>query len=184
MSIIAETKRLSLRTWEAADREPYATHCNQPRVMKMLGGVQEREDLAADVEWFIECQRRFGHALWVLERKGDGAFLGFTGLDRLRTESGEVPELLHDQVEIGWRLRSDAWGRGYASEAAYVSLDIAFRVRRFPLVVSRIHPKNAPSIRLASKLGLERDRRWEAGGGLRVYGIDRRTWFAQSDRGY
>ena len=53
MPIVAETERLILRTWESADREAYACHCNQPRVMKMLGGVQETKAIDADVEWFI-----------------------------------------------------------------------------------------------------------------------------------
>lgn len=184
MPIVAETERLTLRTWDPMDREIYALHCNQPRVMKLLGGVQAPEDLNADVDWFIECHERFGHTLWIVERKGDGAFLGFTGLDRLRFESGEVGGFLHDQVEVGWRLRSDVWGRGYATEAAHVSLDIAFRVLRLPAIISRIHAKNAASVRLATKLGLERDRRWETGNGLKVYTIDRKTWFACSNRGY
>ena len=184
MPIVAETERLMLRTWQVSDLEAYARHCNQPRVMTWLGGVQEPDELGADVDWFIECQQRFGHTLWVVERKGDGAFLGFTGLDKLRVESGEIPDLLHDQVEVGWRLRSDVWGRGYATEAAYVSLDIAFRVRRFAAIISRIHPKNAASVRLASKMGFERSREWEAQRGLQVFRIDRKTWFASSNRGY
>ena len=184
MPIVAETERLTLRIWAGSDREAYAQHCNQPRVMKWLGGIEEPEELDDDVDWFIECHERFGHTLWVVERKGDGAFLGFTGLDKLRIESGEIPAMLHDRVEVGWRLRSDMWGRGYATEAAYVSLDIAFRVRRLPSVVSRIHPKNAASIRIAFKLGLERSPDLETQRGLRVYRIDRKTWFAQSNRGY
>ena len=98
--------------------------------------------------------------------------------------SGEVPRHLGDEVEVGWRLRSDAWGRGYATEAAYVSLDIAFRVRRFPRVISRIERSNAASIRLASKLGLVRNTELESRDALQVYQIDRISWFARSDRGY
>lgn len=181
MPIVAETERLILRTWEDADRETYARHCNRPRVMKWLGGVQEPSDVDDDVDWFIECQQRYGHTLWVVERRGDGAFLGFAGLDRLLLESGEISEVLHDQIEVGWRLRSDAWGRGYATEAAQVSLEIAFRVRRLPAVVSRIHPANAASIRIASRLGLEPSREFETTGGLKVFRIDRKTWFAVSN---
>ncbi len=184
MPIVAETERLKLRTWEDIDREAYARHCNLPRVMKWLGGVEEPEELDGDVDWFIECQHRFGHTLWVVERKGDGAFLGFTGLDKLRVENGETPDVLHNHVEVGWRIRSDMWCRGYATEAAFVSLEIAFRIRRLPVVISQIDPKNAASIRIASKLGLERRRELETERALNVYFIDRKTWFAWSNRGY
>jgi RimJ/RimL family protein N-acetyltransferase len=181
MPIVAETERLTLRTWEDSDREAYARYCNQTRVMKWLGGVQGLKELDEDVDWFIECQQLFGHTLWVVERKGDGAFLGFVGLDRLLIENGEVSASMHDQVEVGWRLRSDVWGLGYATEAARVSLDIAFRVRRVSFVVARIHPKNDPSVRIAKKLGLEPSLEFGATRSLKVYRIDRKTWFELSN---
>ncbi len=184
MPIIAETERLRLRSWTDVDRCPYARYCNLPRVMKYLGGVQEADELDADVDWFVECERTYGHTLWVVERKGDGAFLGFGGLDKLLIESGEVSSILHGEVEVGWRLRADAWGRGYATEVARVSLDVAFRIRRFPTVISRISSKNAASLRMASKLKLMRERSLEDDGGLHVFAIDRQSWFANADRGF
>lgn len=99
MPIVAETERLRLRSWTDADRDAYAHHCNRPRVMKYLGGVQIGQELTADIEWFMECERVYGHTLWVVERKGDGAFLGFTGLDKLLFESAEIPDHLHGEVE-------------------------------------------------------------------------------------
>lgn len=184
MSIVAETERLRLRTWADPDRARFAQFCNRPRVMKYLGGMQKAFDLEADVAWFVECERVYGHTLWVLERKGDEAFLGFAGLDKLLVESGEVPPILHGEVEVGWRLRADAWGRGYATEAARVSLDIGFRIRRFAHIFTRIDPKNSASLRIASKLGFGRAREWEVGGGWHVFRLDRKTWFASSNRDY
>ncbi|MEA1071727.1 GNAT family N-acetyltransferase [Sphingomonas sp. LY160] len=184
MPIVAETERLRLRSWTDADRDPYRRHCNRPRVMKYLGGVQEADELDADVAWFVECERLYGHTLWVVDRKGDGAFLGFAGLDKLLVENGEVPSTLHGEVEVGWRLRDDAWGRGYATEVAHVSLEIGFRIRRFAQIFTRIHRENSASLRIATKLGFERSRKWEASDSLHVFRIDRKTWFASSDRGY
>ena len=184
MPVIAETERLRLRSWTEIDRDAYARFCNRSRVMKYLGGVQVARDLEADIQWFMECERVYGHALWVVERKGDGTFLGFTGLDKLLIESGEVPENLHGAVEIGWRLRDDAWGRGYASEAARISLDIAFRIRRIAQIVARVDRQNAASVRIMSKLNMFRDRSLECEDGLHTYVIDRMAWFAHSDRGY
>ena len=184
MPTIAETERLRLRSWTNTDRDLYACYCNVPRVMKYLGGIQKTEEMEADVDWFVECARVYGHTLWVVERKGDGAFLGFAGLDKLLIESGEVSSILHGEVEVGWRLRADAWGRGYATEVARVSLDVAFRIRRFPTVISRISSKNAASLRMASKLKLIRERSLEVDGGLHVFAIDRQSWFANADRGF
>ena len=183
MPFSAETERLRLRSWTDADRDPYARYCNVPRVMKYLGGIQETEELEADINWFVECERAYGHTLWVIERKGDDAFLGFAGLDKLLIESGEVSSILHGEVEVGWRLRADAWGRGYATEVARVSLDLAFRVRRFPTVISRISSGNAASLRMASKLKLIRERSLEDANGLHVFAIDRQSWFANAARG-
>ena len=54
-----------------------------------------------------------GFGLYAVERLSDNELLGYVGLHRV-TSSGE----LAGQIEIGWRLRRDAWGQGYATEAA------------------------------------------------------------------
>jgi hypothetical protein len=43
---------------------------------------------------------------------------------------------LHGEVEVGWRLREDAWGQGYAKEAATASLDLAFDRFAAPRVIA------------------------------------------------
>ena len=58
------------------------------------------------------------------------------------------------EIEIGWRLRRDAWGAGLATEAARAVLDHGFITLRLPEVVADIHPENARSIRVAEKIGL------------------------------
>jgi RimJ/RimL family protein N-acetyltransferase len=57
------------------------------------------------------------------------------------------------EIEIGWRLRRDAWGAGRATEAAR-ALDHAFITLGLPEVVADIHPENRRSIRVAEKIGL------------------------------
>jgi RimJ/RimL family protein N-acetyltransferase len=58
------------------------------------------------------------------------------------------------EIEIGWRLRRDAWGAGLATEAARAVLDYAFMILALPEVVADIHPENMRSIRVAEKIGL------------------------------
>src|ERR1700752_5365784 len=119
---VAETERLILRTWDHDDRAAYVRHCNTPEVTRFLGGLQSDEDMAAAFERIDGYQRETGHTFWVVERKSDGAFLGFCGL-KLANDPGTPIE---GDVEIGWRLRSDVWGQGFAREAAETSLKWAW----------------------------------------------------------
>lgn len=153
MPVICETERLNLRTWERGDGTRFKQLCNTPDVMKWLGGLQSERKLREDVAWFRECFEQFGFTLWVIERKADGEFLGFCGLDKLLYET---PDHLLGEVEIGWRLREDAWGQGYATEGARVSLEFAFRVRNMERVISRAASGNEGSLRIMQKLGMWR----------------------------
>ncbi len=56
-------------------------------------------------------------------------------------------------TEIGWALVRDAWGRGYATEAAAASIDWAFGVLGWTEVVHVIAPENAASAAVATRLG-------------------------------
>ena len=173
MTIIAQSKRLRLRTWQLGDQAKLDRYCNTVRVMTHLGGVQPRRLLRDDVRWFKRCWTENGHTLWVLERSEDDAFIGFCGLDLLMHDA---PLNLLGEVEIGWRLREDAWGRGYATEAATVVLDLAFRVHRMDRVVSRSDVANEASIRIMRKLGMRRWREREQECAEVVYRIWRDDW--------
>ena len=59
------------------------------------------------------------------------------------------------QVEVGWRLRRDAWGHGYATEAGRAGLAYGFGTLGLREIVSLIHPHNLRSAAVARRLGLE-----------------------------
>ncbi len=118
-----ETERLILRDWREADVAPFIRHTNTPVVMRWLGGVQAEADLEASLRTrMMRWQVERGFTFWAVERRADGALLGFCGL-KLADTAGTSIEGVH---EVGWRLREDAWGQGYAKEAAIASIDFAF----------------------------------------------------------
>ncbi len=119
---IAETERLRLRNWDADDLDEFMRHTNTPAVMRWLGGVWPREKHEAAYGRVKSYERDHGHTFWIVERKSDGALLGFCGLKRVNSQGAPNP----GDFEVGWRLREDAWGQGYAKEAAIASLDLAF----------------------------------------------------------
>jgi RimJ/RimL family protein N-acetyltransferase len=147
-----ETERLRLRNWREGDDELLHVHCNTPAVMRWLGGVQPREKSAEALEKMTRLQAEKGHSFWVVERKSDGAFLGFCGL-----KVANAPEsTVSGEIEIGWRLREDAWGQGYAREAATASLDFAFGTLGATRVVSLTVDGNSGSWGLMKRLGMTR----------------------------
>ena len=145
-----ETDRLVLRDWREEDWPRFWEGTNTPAVMQWLGGVCD-EPKRADVRRRLESyQADHGHTFWIVERKEDGAILGFCGLKRCNQEGGPVGEM-----EVGWRLREDAWGKGYAKEAAIASLDIAFDRFGAEQVVALTVLPNTPSWGLMKRLGMQ-----------------------------
>ena len=93
----------------------------------------------------------FGNGLghWTLRLRTDPA--GFVGTAMLIPIEGKGPD-----IEIGWRLPRAFWGQGIASEAARAVHTHARGVVARDELVALIHPDNAGSIGVASKLGFER----------------------------
>jgi RimJ/RimL family protein N-acetyltransferase len=146
------TERLILRTWADGDAAEIERHCNSPAVMRWTGDPQQGiDEIEAGIARSRALQAEHGFCYWALERKADGAFLGFCGL-RLST----APFALNGAVEIGWRLREDVWGQGYAREAAEASLDHAFRALNAERVVSLTVAQNEASWGLMERLGMRR----------------------------
>ena len=173
-----QTERLLLRNWTGADIEPWLELNTEP-VMRWLGGVRTREQsVAAITDRFLPWQEQHGFTFWAVERKADARLLGFCGL-----KFGDDPGSPVDgEYEIGWRLREDAWGQGYAREAATASLDHAFRNIGAERVVALTVEGNAPSWGLMERLGMTRrpDLDYEgpewAQGVVIVYLIERSQW--------
>lgn len=93
---------------------------------------------------------------WAIEVRQPDApnmFIGFAGI----AYPTFLPELA-DRPEIGWRLARTAWGHGYATEAATAARDDAFGRLDLAELISVIHPENLRSQRLATKLGMTRER--------------------------
>lgn len=151
--VVAETERLRLREWREGDREEFVRHLNTPAVMRWLGGVQAEADYTAAFDRLDGYRRDFGHTFWIVERKSDEALLGFCGLKRVNAP-GAGP--LTGDFEIGWRLREDAWGQGFAKEAAIASLDLAFGRFDAPHVIALTVTGNRSSAGLMKRLGMRR----------------------------
>ncbi|MFC9179518.1 GNAT family N-acetyltransferase [Streptomyces globisporus] len=158
------TARLVLRASEARDRAAFVELFASPEVRAHLGGPHPRDELERAVPQVPG--RRPG--LFVVER--DGAMIGTVTLEqrdperpgRLRPDGGST--------ELGYMFLPEAWGAGYAAEACSAALDwFAAALPGEPVVLcTRI--ANAPSVRLALKLGFTEVTRFEEFGAEQWFG--------------
>jgi RimJ/RimL family protein N-acetyltransferase len=98
----------------------------------------------------------FGFGAWAIEERSSGAYAGQTGLN--------FP-VRYPERELGWVLFEGFEGKGYASEAALLTRAFAFETLGWTECVSYIDPDNQRSIRLAERLGAERDNKAATPGG-------------------
>ena len=146
MVLELRTKRLVLRGWRDADRPVFQALNSDPSVMATIGPVMSRAESDAFMNRIVQRFAETGFGLWCVDL--DGEPIGFTGLS--------VP-WFRDGIEVGWRIRSQYWGRGYAPEAATECLRYAFDALELDEVISFTAAINAKSRRVMDKIGLARD---------------------------
>ncbi|MEV7192920.1 GNAT family N-acetyltransferase [Streptomyces sp. NPDC093510] len=166
------TPRLLLRRWHDGDLAPMADINADPRVMRWVEGgpVHDLDRTAEDIERWEEEWDDEGFGLFAVELLASGELAGFTGLS--------VPEFLPEglpDIAISWRLGSQFWGQGYASEAAQATLEFALQDRGLDRVISIDRIGNHASANVIRKLGMTLDRETThpvTGDPLRVHSID------------
>lgn len=146
------SQRLTLRRWQASDRDPFAAMNADPEVMRWFPSTLTRERSDAFVSDRAEQTFAEGTGLWALERLDTAEFIGFAGCLWQRYAAPFTPA-----VEVGWRLARAHWGRGFAPEAAAAALDDLFAREVVEGVVSTTVVGNVNSRRVMTKLGMTHD---------------------------
>ena len=146
------TERLLLRGWRPSDRAGQAAMNADPEVMRHFPATMTAAESDAMFERVAAHWSEHGFGLWAVERTADGAFLGFTGLTRPSFEAPFTPA-----VEVGWRFAREAWGHGYATEAARVAIGFGFEIVGLEEIVSFTVAANERSSRVMERIGMTRD---------------------------
>ena len=154
------TARLYLRPRSRDDIDALVVMHGDAEVMRFVGdgNVPEAEDRRASVIDGLATPLPPGLGVWsVFPRDARDDLLGSAFL---------VPLPDTDLIEIGWRFRRDAWGRGFATEAATAILNYGFTTLGLDEIVAVVYLENTRSIRVIEKLGLK------AAGTCFAYGMD------------
>jgi RimJ/RimL family protein N-acetyltransferase len=147
---VIHTERLLLRRWADKDREPFAAMNADPVVMEHMQGLMSRERSDDFLDRIEAHWEQHGWGLWAVEVRGGAPFVGYVGL-------WPAEYVAPGMVEVGWRLASEHWGRGYATEAGREALRFGFTEVGLDEIVSFTVPQNERSWRVMERIGLVRD---------------------------
>ena len=147
-----ETARLRLRPMEPGDLDAFHAVVSDPVSMRFYPKPFDREGARV---WIERVQQRYddhGFGLLAVVEKATGQMIGDCGPMRMPVDRDEF-------VELGWHIRRDRQGQGFATEAGAVCRDHAWSALGVDRLISLIRPENVPSWRVARKLGF---RPWRA----------------------
>lgn len=148
--IIFDTERLNLRAWTLDDVPGIVELFEDPEVAEFVndGEPASIDDATKFVRRYMRIQNERGWCRWALELKDDpGRVAGFCG----------VGCTFAPEIELGWTLRRDLWGRGLATEAARAAFEYCFEQVGFGRVISAIDSDNVRSVAVAERLGMRQD---------------------------
>ena len=151
MSYLFTTPRLGFRKWSHEDLPAFAKLCADPEVMRYFLKPLTTDETHQLINRFIDQDEKYGYCYWAVEIKESRAFIGFIGLAYQSYESYFTP-----CVDIGWRLKRKAWGKGYATEGAKAALQYGFEKLGIKEVFSVTTHNNRPSENVMKKIGMER----------------------------
>lgn len=147
-----ETDRLSLLTWRTEDAEDLYALSRDEGFGRFPITDWRQESIAAARAWIDRNNRALaesGRGVFAIREKAGGALIGIAALRLLQLEN-------ENRHEITYRLRSSAWGKGYATEAAMALLAYGFGPLALQEIAASITPDNAPSLKVIRKLGFEK----------------------------
>lgn len=149
--MILETPRLLLRQFRAQDAEALQAVLGDPLAMEFYPEPLDRRGVEDWIGKNLERYQRDGHGLWALMLKDSNDLIGDCGCTIQEVEG-------RNEIEVGYHVRRDLWGNGYATEAARACTGYAFRSLSAKRVISMIRPENLRSIRVAEKNSMIREK--------------------------
>lgn len=146
VSVILETERLVLREWETEDAAALYAVVGDPEVMRFVGDGRPWADVEEAREWIGRLQASYrarGWSRWAVAERAGGRVVGSCGF----------APLVSGDIDFGYLLARDAWGRGYATEVGRAALRHGFERLGFAEVLAGVAPEHAASRRVLEKLG-------------------------------
>ena len=153
-----KTDRLYLRPFRQDDLDPFTAMVSDPEVISMATYTGKPMNRSQAWNWMCMMLGHWhlrGFGIWAVEEIESRELIGRVGLQFLDW---------FDDVELVWMLRSQSWGKGFATEAARAAIQYGFQEKGLPRIAAVINIDNQPSINLAERLGMIREKKIEREG--------------------
>lgn len=153
MDIHIETDRLRIRALTESDLDDMFALDSDPEVHKYLGNkpITQKEQALEYIKDVNKQYKERSIGRWAVELKETGEFIGWCGLRLYTDYTFNNHTNFHD---IGYRLRREFWGKGYATEASKACLDYAWNVLKLDTLYGITEKGNEGSHKVLLKIGL------------------------------
>ena len=144
---MVESERLIFRKFTLDDLPTLIEQRSDPDVIKFLGGtkLQNPEALSKRIRFYMSCYDSHGFGTCAMIWKPTGEMIGSAGIQPLDGT---------DEIEVGYSMIKEYWGRGIGTEAARAWLNHGFRNAGLDRIVAVAHTENWPSRHIMEKLGM------------------------------
>ena len=150
-----------MRPLRPDDKDALMRVLSDPKSMRFYPHPFSADEVERWINWNIENYERYLHGLWAVILKDGDEFIGDCGITMQTIGEETLPE-------IGFHIIRKFCGRGYATEAARACMEYAFTVLNYPAVFSYTPLRNAPSRRVAEKLGMRLYKYFEKNGETQI----------------
>lgn len=148
---IFKSERLGFRNWSETDLTELAKINADLEVMEHFPKPLTVKETSEFIDRLKKHYTKNGFNYFATEILESGELIGFIGLAVQDYKTDFTPA-----VDIGWRLKKSAWGKGYATEGAKKCLELAFSELNLEKIISTCTEKNSKSENVMKKIGMEK----------------------------
>jgi RimJ/RimL family protein N-acetyltransferase len=151
MEYAFESERLGFRNWMPTDIEKMCAINADKKVMEFFPGVLSKEQTFAFIERMQKQYAEKGFCYFAVDKLANHEFIGFIGLSEQTYEAQFTP-----CIDIGWRISSQEWNKGFATEGAKRCLAYGFNDLNIKKIVSVAPKVNDRSEDIMTKIGMKK----------------------------
>ena len=146
---IFKSERLGFRNWRNEDLDEFAKLNSDKYVMEHFPKTLLRKEVEKLLDKLKNHFGEYGFTYYATEILETKEFIGMIGLAFQEYKTNFTPA-----IDIGWRLKRNAWGKGYATEGAKRCLEYAFNELDIKKIISVCTINNEKSENVMKKIGM------------------------------